>query len=79
MTTGMVAQVCPSVLVGVDRFYILRLIVTGGMIPTSMPVIPMVDGDILIGDMDITAHRGAIGQDMLLTMVLADHGLGVEE
>ena len=66
-------------MVGAGRFYTLRLIVTDGMIRTSMPVILMVDGDILTGDMDIMVHHGVIGQDMLVTMVLADHGLGVGE
>ncbi len=81
MTTGMVARVCTSALVGIDHFYTLRLIVLDGvgMIPIRMPVILMVDGDILVGDMDIMIPHGAIGQDMRLTMVLADHGLGVEE
>ena len=56
----------------------------GGMIPISMPEILMVDGDILIGgmggmDMDIMVPHGAIGHDTLLTMVLEDHGLDVEE
>ncbi|MCY3630327.1 MAG: hypothetical protein OXG94_09980 [Bacteroidetes bacterium] len=43
-----------------------------------MPVILMVDGDILTGGMDIMVCHGVIGQDMLVTMVLADHGSGVE-
>ncbi|MCY3595309.1 MAG: hypothetical protein OXH01_08770 [Bacteroidetes bacterium] len=44
-----------------------------------MPVILMVDGDTLTGGMDIMVRHGVIGQDMLVTMVLADHGLGVGE
>ncbi|MDE2644494.1 MAG: hypothetical protein OXI05_01455 [Bacteroidota bacterium] len=44
-----------------------------------MLIILMVGGDILTGDMDIMVPHGeAIGQDMLVTMVLADHGSGVE-
>lgn len=65
-------------MVGAGRFYTRLLIATGGMILTSMPVILMVDGDILTGDMDIMVPHGAIGKDMLVTMVLADHGSGVE-